>query len=263
MPRFDTPEPIHARIELAAGAVRVHASERPDTVVELRPASERSSADLQATEQTRVEYADGTLLVRAPRKPRLLFFNTGPAVDVELFLPVGSRLDVVVPAGDIECEGQLGDVTVSCHYGDIRIDQTATVRADTSAGDISLSVVTGNADATTAYGSIRVGRATGELRLHSACGDIHVELAESSVGASTKYGKVRVRDAVRGALDLETAYGTVEAGVREGTATWLDLQSSSGKVRNSLTPSDAPSGPEETLRLRARTSYGDIVVRRA
>ena len=37
----------------------------------------------------------------------------------------------------------------------------------------------------------------------------------------------------------------------------------SGKVRNLLTPSDAPDGSEEPLRIRARTSYGDIVVRRA
>ena len=72
-----------------------------------------------------------------------------------------------------------------------------------------------------------------------------------------------VHQAAGGSLDLATSYGTVEAGVREGTPAWLDLESSSGRVRNLLTPSDAPDGSEEPLRIRARTSYGDIVVRRA
>jgi DUF4097 and DUF4098 domain-containing protein YvlB len=123
--------------------------------------------------------------------------------------------------------------------------------------------VEADADAGTSYGEIRIRNAAGDLRLDSACGDITVERALASVGASTKYGQVSVHDAVGGSLDLTTSYGKVEAGVREGTPAWLDLESSSGKVRNLLTASDAPDGPEEPLRIRARTSYGDIVVRRA
>jgi hypothetical protein len=69
--------------------------------------------------------------------------------------------------------------------------------------------------------------------------------------------------AAGGALDLATSYGTVEAGIRENTPAWLDLESSAGKVRNLLTPSDAPDDSEQPVRVRARTSYGDIVVRRA
>jgi DUF4097 and DUF4098 domain-containing protein YvlB len=123
--------------------------------------------------------------------------------------------------------------------------------------------VDGEADAGTSYGSIRIGEATGTLRLDSACGDVTVQSAQGSVGASTKYGQVTVHHAAAGSLDLATSYGTVEAGIREGTPAWLDLEASSGKVRNLLTPSDAPDDSEEPVRIRARTSYGDIVVRRA
>ena len=70
-----------------------------------------------------------------------------------------------------------------------------------------------------------------------------------------------MHDAAGGSLDLATSYGKVEAGVRDGTPAWLDLEASSGRVRNLLTASDAPDGSEEPLRIRARTSYGDIVVR--
>jgi len=118
-------------------------------------------------------------------------------------------------------------------------------------------------EAGTSYGEIRVREAAGSLRLDSACGDITVERALASVGASTKYGQVSVHHAAGGSLDLATSYGKVEAGIADGTPAWLDLESSSGKVRNLLTPSDAPGDSDEPLRIRARTSYGDIVVRRA
>jgi hypothetical protein len=72
-----------------------------------------------------------------------------------------------------------------------------------------------------------------------------------------------VHEAVRGSLDLETAYGTVEAGIREGTAAWLDVESGSGRVRNLLTPSDGPPSSEDSLRVRARTAFGNVVIRRA
>ena len=67
MPTFDTPEPILAIIDLATANVRINASDRADTVVEIRPSDEFSDADVQAAEHTQVEYADGRLLVRADK----------------------------------------------------------------------------------------------------------------------------------------------------------------------------------------------------
>jgi DUF4097 and DUF4098 domain-containing protein YvlB len=263
MPTFDTPTPIQIRFEVSAGSVRVRASDRADTVVTVRPGNERKAADTQAADSTRVAYSDGKLEVTSPRRPRLLFMGTMPSVDIELLVPEGSGLEATLSAGDVDCEGRLGDVRIDNRYGDIRIECAATLHARTSAGDITVGSVEADADAGTSYGEIRIRNAAGDLRLDSACGDITVERALASVGASTKYGQVSVHDAVGGSLDLSTSYGKVEAGVREGTPAWLDLESSSGKVRNLLTASDAPDGSEEPLRIRARTSYGDIVVRRA
>ena len=89
-----------------------------------------------------------------------------------------------------------------------------------------------------------------------------MERALASVGATTKYGQVRVHQAVGGSLDLATAYGKVEAGVPEGTPAWLDLD------RRPAGPEPAhalrcPGRLRRAPRIRARTSYGDIVVRRA
>jgi DUF4097 and DUF4098 domain-containing protein YvlB len=263
MPTFDSPDPIHARIEISGGSLRVRAGDRPDTVVEVRPSNSRSPADVQAAEQTRIDYADGRLRVSSPRGPRLLFLGGMPSVDVDVSLPEGSRVDASATAGSVDCEGRLGDVRIDSRYGDIRVDRSSAVRAHTSAGDIEVGLVDGTAEASTSYGEIRIGRASGALRLDSACGDITVTSALSSVGATTKYGQVRVLEAVRGSLVLETAYGAVEAGVRAGTAAWLDVASASGRVRNLLTASEGPQGSEETVEIRARTSHGNIVIRRA
>jgi DUF4097 and DUF4098 domain-containing protein YvlB len=263
MPTFDTPSPIQIRVEASGGSLRVRAGDRSDTVVTVRPSNPHSSADGQAADQTRVEFTGGRLVVTAPRRPRLLFFGTMPSVDIELLVPEGSALDAALTAGDVDCEGRLGDVRIDNRYGDLRIDRASTLRARTSAGDVTVGQVDEDGEAGTSYGEIRVREAAGPLRLDSACGDITVERALASVGASTKYGQVSVHSAVGGSLDLATAYGKVEAGIADGVPAWLDLESSSGKVRNLLTASDAPGGSEEPLRIRARTSFGDIVVRRA
>jgi hypothetical protein len=263
MPTFATPSPIQIRVDASGGSLRVRASDRSDTVVTVHPSNPHSAADGQAADQTRVEFAGDRLVVTAPRRPRLLFFGNMPSVDIEILVPEGSALEAALSAGDVDCEGRLGDVRIDNRYGDIRVDRASTLHARTSAGDITVSQVDDGGEAGTSYGEIRVRRASGDLRLDSACGDITVETASGSVGAATKYGQVSVHEAAGGSLDLATSYGKVEAGVRKGTPAWLDLESSAGKVRNLLTPSDAPGGSEVPLRLRARTSYGDIVVRRA
>jgi DUF4097 and DUF4098 domain-containing protein YvlB len=263
MPTFDTPGPISARIEVAAGSVRVRASDRHDTVVTVSPRNPRSSADVTAAEQALVTFTAGELVVRSTGRPRLLFFGSGPEVEVEVALPEGSALDVRVSAGEIACAGRLGAVHLESKYGDLRLERAGTLRARTSSGDITATAVEGEAEVSTAYGDVRVGEAAGPTRMETGYGDIRLDRALGSASGSTKYGQVRVGEAVRGSLVLETAYGEIEAGVREGTAAWLDVHSGTGRIRNALTETEGPEGAGETVEIHARTSYGDILIRRA
>ena len=73
---------------------------------------------------------------------------------------------------------------------------------------------------------------------------------------------VRIGEVVRGAVTVETAAGSLEIGIRSGTAAWLDLNTTSGSVRNELTAAAGPESTDETVEVRARTYVGDIVVRR-
>ena len=263
MPTFDTPGPIAARIEVVSGSVRVHADDRHDTVVTVRPRNEHSSADVAAAEQTLVTFSAGELLVRSTSRPRLLFFGSGPEIEVDVVLPSGSSLDVRTTAGEITCAGRLGAVDLESKHGDLRLEHAGSLRARTSSGNISATAVEGETEATTSYGNVRVGESAGPARLGTGYGDVTVDRALGSLTGRTKYGQVRVGEAVRGSLVLETAYGEVEAGVREGTAAWLDVHSGSGRIRNTLTETEGPEGADETVEIHARTSYGDITIRRA
>ncbi len=263
MPTFDTPGPIAARIEVVSGSVHVRADDRHDTVVTVRPRNENSSADVAAAEQTRVAFSAGELLVRSTSRPRLLFFGSGPEVEVDVVLPTGSALDVRTTAGEITCTGRLGAVELESRHGDLRLDRAGTLRARTASGNVSAAAVQGETEVTTSYGNVRVGEVAGPARLDTGYGDVTVDRALDSLTGSTKYGQVRVGEVVRGSLVLETAYGEVEAGVREGTAAWLDVSSGSGRIRNTLTEAQGPDGATETVEIHARTSYGDVLIRRA
>jgi DUF4097 and DUF4098 domain-containing protein YvlB len=280
MPTFDTPASIAATIDIASGYVRISASDRTDTVVEVRPTNESADGDVRAAEQARVEYANGQLLVKGPKNKLRSLFGRPPSIDVTIDLPSDSRVDAKVWA-DIRSEGRLGDATFDTAVGSIRLDQTGRLKLRTSAGDVAVARSVGQAEVTTSSGKIWIGEidgtavvktsngditlgvVSGDARLNTANGDITVERALAALAARTAYGSIRIGEVVRGSVALETAFGEVELGVREGTAAWLDATSQFGTVRSHLDATDEPEPSDETADVRARTGYGDIVIRRS
>ncbi|MGG2461690.1 DUF4097 family beta strand repeat-containing protein [Streptomyces sp. RGM 3693] len=279
MPSFDTPEPISVTAHVDAGSIQFTAGDRLDTVVEVRPRDPQRDADVRDAGQTQVTYASGVLTIRTP-KQRYLLGRTG-TVDVTVDLPAGSRIDMTGAWAQVLGEGRLGEVRVKTSSGDVRLDATGPLRLTASHGSISVDRVEGMAEISTSSGSLRVGlvdgpatlknshgtttvgAATGELRVSGANGDIDILRAEGSVAATTAHGTLRVAEVVRGNVQLETSYGAIEVGVREGTAAWLDVSSGSGQVRNTLTASESPEEAEDTVEVRARTRHGNIDIRRA
>jgi hypothetical protein len=278
MPSFDTPEPISATAHVGAGSIHFTADDRLDTVVEVRPRDPKKDKDVRAAEQTEVTYAGGVLTVRT--KQRYIVGPTG-AVDVRVELPTGSRVDVTGSWTQVLGEGRLGEVQVKTSSGDVRLDTTGPLQLKASHGSITVDRVEGAAEITTSSGSLRVGlvdgpavlknshgtttvgAATGELRVSGANGDIDITRAEDSVTATTAHGTLRVAEVAHGAVQLETSYGAIEVGIREGTAAWLDVSSERGQVRNTLADSEPPETTEDTVKVRARTRWGNIDVRRA
>lgn len=279
-PTFETPEPISATVDLLAGDIRINASDRTDTVVDVRPSNAASDADVQAASQVRVEYSLGELLVKAPKNVARSLFGRGGSVDVAIDLPTGSRIDAST-AGDVHTLGRLGESKFKTASGRVRVDKTGSLRVSSADGDIAVTKATGHADVSTANGEIRIGEidgsaavktangdislgeVSGDLRLNTANGDISVRRALGNVDAKTAYGSVRISEVVRGSVVLKTAAGELEVGVREGSAAWLDVSSMSGNVDVALNSTSGPSESADTVEIRARTYAGDIVIRRS
>ncbi|MFF8607122.1 DUF4097 domain-containing protein [Streptomyces sp. NPDC015346] len=279
MPSFDTPAPISVTARVEAGSLQFTAGDRLDTVVEARPRDPKKDQDVRAAEQTEITFSSGVLTVRTP-KPNLLGLGRTGTVDVTVDLPTGSHVDMSGAWVQVLGEGLLGEVRVKTSSGDVRLDATGPLKLTASHGSITVDRVEGAAEITTSSGSLRVGlldgpavlknshgtttvgAATGELRVSGANGDIEIRRAEDSVTATTAHGTLRVGEVARGTVQLETSYGAIEVGVREGTAAWLDVSSGAGQVRNTLTASETPEKTEDTVKIRARTRYGNIDIRR-
>ncbi|MDH6451631.1 MULTISPECIES: DUF4097 family beta strand repeat-containing protein [unclassified Streptomyces] len=278
MPSFDTPEPISVNAHVAAGSLRLAAGERRDTVVEVRPRDPERDKDVRAAEQTEVTFAGGVLTVRT--KERRMIGPSGVA-DVTVELPTGSRVEVTGAWAQVLGEGRLGEVRVKTSVGDVRLDTTGPVELTASHGSVVVDRIEGRAVITTSSGNLRVGTVdgpavlknsngntnvgavSGELRVSGANGAIDIACAEGSVTGTATNGVLRVAEVVRGEVQLETSNGSIEIGVREGTAAWLDVSSQRGLVRNALTASEAPEQTEDTVKVRARTNWGNIDVFRA
>ncbi|MEQ4723237.1 DUF4097 family beta strand repeat-containing protein [Nonomuraea sp. B19D2] len=277
MTTFDTPEAITATIDIEAGHVTIRADDRATTLVQVRPSDTTSDADVQAAVLTTVEYAHGRLKVQAPKhKLRSLFRHT-PSIEVTIELPNDSHVNATTAAG-FHSHGRLGTATVETTIGSIHLDHAAglklrtgagdiaVTRADglidatTSSGNIQIGAADGTAIATTASGDITIGEASGDLRLTAFKGDIVVNRALTAVTAKTSTGDIRIGQATRGTIVLETRHGQLELGVKEGTATKLDLNTDHGEVHNELSETAESS---EIIDIRARTGIGDIVLRHA
>ncbi|HEY7103623.1 MAG TPA: DUF4097 family beta strand repeat-containing protein [Mycobacteriales bacterium] len=281
MPTYDTPGPITATVELVVGDLRVAAADRTDTVVEVRPSDPAAEADVRAADQTRVEYADGRLLVKTPKQRGLGLLGKPGSVDVTLDLPAGSQFQAEVGAGGVRAVGALADTRVKCGVGDVQLDRVGPLTLETGAGRVDVDSVAGRADISTGSGRLRVrevdgpavvknsngdswlGLVSGDLRINAANGDITVDRAGDGAVASTANGGITIGAVTRGTVSLKTGFGEIEVGIPAGTAAKLDVSTSFGRIRNQLDSTEGPQETDETIDLRARSSYGDIVIRRS
>lgn len=280
MPTFDTPEPISVTVELVVGDIRIVAGERTDTAVEVRPSDDSKQSDVICAEQTRVEYAGGRLLVKAPRSWRQYTFRGGrESIDLQIELPAGSHVQGEATVAALHCAGRLGECRFKTGIGEIQLNQAGPVQLNTGGGDIGVDRAVGHAEITTGSGAARIGEVdgtgviknsngdiwigeiSGDLRVNAANGNISVDQAQAAVEAKTANGDVRLGEVTRGAVVAQTGFGKLEVGVRAGVAAWLDLNTRYGKVYNGLDAAEVPAPGDDVVEVRARTGYGDITIR--
>ncbi|XVV13638.1 DUF4097 family beta strand repeat-containing protein [Actinoplanes sp. CA-131856] len=279
MPSFDTPESINVVLDYYVGDVRIVASDRADTVVEVRPNDPNDDSDVQAAQQIKVDYANGELRVTGPKRT-FDFSKKSKAVNVDIELPSGSRLDAHLVMGGFRVTGRLGDTRIKS-TGEMRLERTGALRLHTGLGNVSVDRIDGDAEVSTGSGKIQLGEVeggavirnangdtaidvvTGDVRVKNANGDIDIDRALAGADVKTANGKVRLGEVVRGSITLGTAAGALDIGIAEGTAAWLEISTGFGKVHNQMEQSTSPGEATETVEVRGRTGFGDILIHRA
>lgn len=281
MKTFETPDPITVDVELGVGDVQIDASDRPDTIVEVLPTDPRKKGDVEAAEQTRVELANGHLLIRTPKGGWKQWVSwSGESVDVRIALPAGSHVRTDAGVATIRSTGRLGECRFKTGVGDVHLDEVGALELKTGAGDVAVEHAAGKADLVCGSGSMRIaaidgpaavknsngdtwiGEVAGEARISAANGTIRIDRAREGVVAKTARGDVRLSDVAHGDVVAQSAFGRVEVGVREGSAVWLDLDTKFGRVENQLDASSSPGPDDDVVEVHAHTSYGDIFVHR-
>ncbi|MEZ0067102.1 DUF4097 and DUF4098 domain-containing protein YvlB [Streptacidiphilus sp. MAP12-20] len=285
---FNTPSPIAVILDLYVADVRFSVSDRTDTIVEVLPSDPNKAADTKAAENTRVEYDHSArTLSIVSRKPLNRFVNFSSkrpeSIDVVIALPTDSDVRGEAGIGDFQSDGVLGTVQLKTDLGAVRLAETGPLSlrggvgaitvegvsgsADVHSGssDIRIGAVDGTADVSTGNGKVRVGVVTGPANIKASNGSVSVERALSDITAASSNGEVRIGEVVRGKVSATTKNGGVEVGVREGSAAWLELNTSLGRVYNELSSSDAPEAgePVDKVEVRAGTKLGDVTIRRA
>jgi len=281
MPTFATPQPISVTVEPVVGNVRIVASDRADTVVDVRPTDESNPSDIKAAEQTTVEHAAGALTIKAPKLRPLDFSNKTRSIDVTIELPAGSSVHGSTGVGDLHGTGRLGECRYKTGVGHFQLGHTGKLNLTTGTGNVVVERVDGDVEITTGSGRVNIaevdgaakvknsngatmiGTATGAVRVRSANGDITVDQAAEAVDAKTANGSVKAHQVVRGAVMLETAMGDIEIGIREGTAAWLDVKTRFGRVTNTMDARETPDAAADKVEVRAFTSFGEIAVHRS
>lgn len=296
MPTFPAPGPAQVLVDVPFASLHAVASERDDVVITVLPTDPASSGSVRAAKDVLVAHEGDAVTITYPGswKQWVLPFAAGTA-NITMEVPTGSHLHG--KGGSLLAEGRFGTVELALSAGDARVEDAERLqlkvaagsvvidRADhldlsvaagsvvvghvsgpvavkASAGSVRLAEVAGDGTLRAPNGSTVVDAVTGSLAVTGAHGDIAVGRVAGTLTARSAHAGIRVGRVESGSVDLTTSYGSIEVGVPEGTAAWLDVTSEHGTVRNRLTPTGGPVEDESTAEIRASTGYGDIVVRR-
>lgn len=269
MNRYETPEPLHMRLRVPAGAIEIETQDAPTTTVEITPSggSDGRAALEDVIEELRTR-ADGAmeLYVKVPERRGISLLGRRPSFRVHIVAPHGSYLDAGTASADVRAAGRLAGAQVRTGSGSVslpQVDGDVTIAA--ASGDIRLGAIAGRLSLSAVSGDVDVQRVSAEARVTSVSGDLRIDEAASSASVKTVSGDIVLGSLTEGEVSLRSVSGDISASVKPGRGVWLDLGSTSGRAVSELDMSDdigpAP-GQGPSIEIRATSVSGDITIRR-
>jgi DUF4097 and DUF4098 domain-containing protein YvlB len=231
---FPATEPLTVRIRVPDGDITVTAA--PTQTASVTVESGRGD-DAEA----KVHLDDGTLSILAPMRSGL-FTMRSHAWDVNVTVPSGSSCRIDTASADVQCTGELGELTVQTASGDVAATQAQTAQVSTASGGLRLT-------------------RCGDLRARSVSGDIHLGRADGDAVCQSVSGDVWVGEVHGGRTEVQTTSGDITVTVVPGLSLRLDLSTMSGSVSSDLSQSAAESAVDATISCRSIS--GDLQLLRA
>lgn len=192
MQKFDTAGPVSVVLDIPAGRVRLIASDRSDTTVQVLPAEESKKRDVKAVQQTEVSYHDGVVRIVTADAHKMLGGSGSLEVTVEV--PTGSRVEGKAGAAELSSSGRLGEVAFDGGYQKVELDEVAGARLKVHTGQVRIARLTGPAQISNSQGDITVAEAhAGAVELRTESGSIAITAAagvSATLDAGTSYGRI-------------------------------------------------------------------------
>lgn len=181
----------------------------------------------------------------------------GSSSDVTLTVPAVAVVDLSCSSGDIDVQGEIGELKASVASGDVRADKVTTIcRVNSASGDITLGSAS-EAEINTASGTVRIDAIARDLRINSASGDAFIGEVGGSFRSKLASGTIRI-DAMRGGeVRHKSMSGDLYLGIPPRRTVELDYSSLSGRLHNRVSRGDG-SPSEKLLVLSVNTVSGNL-----
>ncbi len=251
---FATPEPPKLRGAVAAGRIVIETAETAETVVDV----EAIRGDLDGL---KVEQHGRDVIVEQRRR----FGLRSDEYEVRIRAPHGSDIDLNLASADIRAEGRFGSLEVNTASGDVEVGEVGgNAKVRSASGDVRLGPVGGSVGVNTASGDVQIHSAGAGATVRSASGDVIIGEAARRVVVQTASGDQLIQSVAEGSVNLKSASGDVQLGIKTGSRLHVDARSMSGDATSELELGSVETGDDGPLvELKAATMSGDIRVVRA
>ena len=251
MHRFTTPVPPRLTIDVRAGIVTIDTADVTETTVDLQPRHDSPNAREVIAAST-VEQRGDEIIVRVPRRHGGLF-GRAAEIAVTIVTPAEPALAIETGVGGRHRHRPVRHDTVARGAATSRSARSPTrLRIRSGSGDVHVRSVAGDLDAQTGSGDVRVDALGGAgsvqsgsgditlgdcgraVRVKTGSGDVTVGTAPDDLEVNTASGDIRIDAIEHGEVSAKAASGDIRAGVRHGTAAWLDVRSIAGRITSAL-----------------------------
>lgn len=257
---FPCSDPIDIDINSwTSGSVAVAGEPTQTIAVEVTPENSRAGDGL--LDEVQVSFDGQRLKVTGPKGRAGLWRRN--ALDLTIKAPVGSRCEAHTASADLNCVGELGELTVQTASGDVTASSvTGKTLVRTASGDVMLANLASDTQVNTASGDVQLDRVGGEAQVNTVSGDVTIAQCPGPVAAHTVSGDVDLGAVASGTVSLNSVSGDLTVSVVPGIGVYLDLASTSGDLRSELDEADGDDSAP-ALEIKCRTLSGDIRIRRA